>query len=306
MQIKAVIERCFDKEIYAIYRSIASDPAPLAILAPGPPEAVALIAGDGSSVIIEHSVLSQDFGTFNLESEVNVLEQIAAAPEIFDMTPGRSLHTVTGDYPIMFAMNDSPTLIYLNPAARLALGFQENDDLEEINTHFRTKGRDATDIVNQITALSESLENPFFIPKDVEDFTYEDVKVVKPILKDILTLLPDLKMGDYKLRAAWPEEEISANLQDEDGNLLPEGCMEIIQMLTDVDKTFRGVVYERVGRGGTRVADFEPEGAVVVMIEIEQQFSQHDRVAAWQRLEKALTAAGHEAGPLLEKISQPK
>jgi hypothetical protein len=304
MLIEQVVERCFDKQIYAVYQHIAEDTVPLAILGLGPPEVVALIAVDGSAVVIEHGVLSEEFGTIRVTEEGYVIERVVSAPEIFDMSPGKGLHTISGDFPMMLSIRNKPTVIYLNPAAKMALGFEENAEIGLIRERFRTQDYDVTPIIGSIMKVSNSLDNPLFIPKDIENFTIADVEVIVPLLKDVLTLQSNLAPGDYTLRAAWPAEDIKVTLRDEDENDLPEACLETLRRLVDLDVIFFGVVYERIGRGGTRMADFDPQGATVATIEIEQKPSRHDLIAAWKRLEVALLALGAPADEMLRKLSK--
>jgi hypothetical protein len=114
---------------------------------------------------------------------------------------------------------------------------------------------------------------------------------IEEIVVDVLSLHSAFAGGEISLKSRTADEDASLWLDWDEVGPIKDKVFAILEHLHKFDDRFVGVSYEYNDGAGTRVSGYSEEGVTIFEAEVDAP-SQHERLAARQRLTAQLLAAG--------------
>jgi len=242
---------------------------------------------------------SKDFATLLLPVD-DLLPRVCLAPRQLDMQKDNIIAKMYG-LPLVAPIKGKPTLCGLTHGARDLLGLSANAPLSDLPD--RSDLANPDEIFQAIAAAGDRLQDPLFNARDICEWAQADIDALLPILRDALLLHPDIKAGNYVLRAEGGEE--AASLYNDAGQDLADPAIDILREVLDFDTRFRGEQYEYNDGIASRASGYYLTAPEITNIDIDGPPSRHERLAAWSRMHERLHAAGVPPETIADLIGGP-
>lgn len=294
-------DRCGEMDIVADMRS----DVPVVFLKLKSPGALLVIAADGSACLFEGGYRDSDFDTFRTAIP-EPLHAALAQPIVMDLQQELS-GAKNGSAAMQLYRNAGKyALLGLSDGAKQRLSIPADKPLIEIAQDAMASGGGAGELVAAIEDFVADFDDPLFCPEDSQTWDGSEVTHVEEIVLDVMSLHPSFDGGLIELRSRTDDEDAMLLLEGEEVGPIAGKVFAILDILVDFRGRFQGVGYEYNDGAGGRLSGYDEKGATVFEIEVDEP-SQHERLAARQRLTSLLDAAGVNA-PIIDvllNVEQP-
>jgi len=263
----------------------------------------AVLFEDGSGFVFENQSVADDTEPF-----MTGIDDPFSAAAGFGPPLGRDIESrflqVDGSPTVFFLPPGRTSVLSFNKAARARLGADLEASNEEIAERFGNHKSGAR-LLSAIEAAVSDVEDPFFLPKEAQNWTEKQARSAERIARLVIGCFPmDFEGMTITLRATCDVEGRHVDFDGMENAALTNAVFDTLDAAFPGPSAFVGSTWEYNDGPSSRQSGYDQVGGEIAVFDIDTASSNHTRLKACASLRQHLLSLGVSAAMADDLVAQ--